>query len=98
LADADGQVLQQLWKQIGTNMEIEQVDQAAIPPRAFMRQFQLTPWRIIGTPDPNVQMFANFHTGSPVPIRNSTAYSRACPRHSGRREAHRGLLRDQPAD
>src|SRR5258706_2499464 len=40
---AGGQVLQQFWKQIGANMEIEQVDQATIPPRAFMRQFQVTP-------------------------------------------------------
>src|SRR6201747_1655749 len=38
-----GQVLQQFWKQAGANMEIEQVDQATIVPRAFMRQFQLTP-------------------------------------------------------
>jgi peptide/nickel transport system substrate-binding protein len=29
----NGQVLQQFWKQIGANMEIEQIDQAAIPPR-----------------------------------------------------------------
>ena len=36
-----GQVLQQFWKQVGANMEIEQVDQATFPPRAFMRQFQL---------------------------------------------------------
>jgi 4-phytase/acid phosphatase/peptide/nickel transport system substrate-binding protein len=67
---AGGQVLQQFWKQVGANMEMEQVDQATIPPRAFMRQFQLTPWRIIDTPDPNVQMFANFHTGSPVALAN----------------------------
>jgi peptide/nickel transport system substrate-binding protein len=65
---ANGQVLQQFWKQVGANMEIEQVDQATVPPRAFMRQFQLTPWRIIDTPDPNVQMYANFHTGSPVAL------------------------------
>ena len=67
---AGGQVLQQFWKEIGANMEIEQVDQATIPPRAFMRQFQVTPWRIIDTPDPNVQMYANFHTGSPVALAN----------------------------
>ena len=66
----NGQVLQQFWKQVGANMEIEQVDQSSIPPRAFMRQFQLTPWRIIDTPDPNVQMYANFHTGSPVALAN----------------------------
>jgi peptide/nickel transport system substrate-binding protein len=67
---AGGQVLQQFWKQAGANMEIEQVDQATIPPRAFMRQFQLTPWRIIDTPDPEPQIYANFHTGSPVALAN----------------------------
>jgi peptide/nickel transport system substrate-binding protein len=65
-----GQVLQQFWKRVGANMEIEQVDQATIPPRAFMRQFQLTPWRIIDLADPDPQMYANFHTGSPVALAN----------------------------
>jgi peptide/nickel transport system substrate-binding protein len=65
-----GQVLQQFWKQVGANMEIEQVDQATIVPRAFMRQFQLTPWRIIDFADPDPQMYANFHTGSPVALAN----------------------------
>src|SRR5260221_10230066 len=37
---ASGQIFQQFWKQAGANMEIEQVDQATFPPRAFMRQFQ----------------------------------------------------------
>jgi peptide/nickel transport system substrate-binding protein len=65
-----GQVLQQLWKRAGANMEIEQVDQATIPPRAFMRQFQMTPWRIVDLADPDIQMYANFHTGSPVALAN----------------------------
>ena len=67
---AFGQVLQQFWKQVGSNMEIEQVDQATIVPRAFQRQFQLTPWRIIDLPDPDTQMYANFRTGSPVALAN----------------------------
>src|SRR3954470_847289 len=67
---AVGQVLQQFWKQIGANMEIEQVDQATIVPRAFMRQFQLTPWRIVDLADPDPQMYANFGTGSPVALAN----------------------------
>jgi 4-phytase/acid phosphatase/peptide/nickel transport system substrate-binding protein len=67
---ATGQVLQQFWKRVGANMEIEQVDQATIPPRAFMRQFQLTPWRIIDLADPDTQMYANFRTGSPVALAN----------------------------
>ena len=65
-----GQVLQQFWKQVGANMEIEQVDQATIVPRAFMRQFQLTPCRIVDLADPDPQMYANFRTGSPVALAN----------------------------
>jgi len=65
-----GQVLQQFWKQVGANMEIEQIDQATVVPRAFMRQFQLTPWRIVDLADPDVQMYSNFHTGSPVALAN----------------------------
>jgi peptide/nickel transport system substrate-binding protein len=67
---AVGQVLQQFWKQVGATMEIEQVDQASIVPRAFQRQFQLTPWRIIDLADPDPQMYASFHTGSPVALAN----------------------------
>ena len=51
-------------------MEIGQVDQATIVPRAFMRQFQLTPWRIVDLADPDPQMYANFHTGSPAALAN----------------------------
>ncbi|THD75377.1 MAG: ABC transporter substrate-binding protein [Bradyrhizobium sp.] len=65
-----GQILQQFWKNIGANMEIEQIDQASVVPRAFMRQFQLTPWRIVDLADPDPQMYANFHTGSPVALAN----------------------------
>ena len=67
---ANGQVLQQFWKQIGANMEIEQVDQATFPPRAFQRKFDIIGWRIVDFPDPDVQMYANFHTGGPVALAN----------------------------
>jgi 4-phytase/acid phosphatase/peptide/nickel transport system substrate-binding protein len=67
---ANGQVLQQFWKQIGAQMEIEQIDQASFPPRAFMRQFQIIGWRIVDLADPDPQMYANFHTGSPVALAN----------------------------
>ena len=67
---ANGQVLQQFWKQIGVDMEIEQVDQATFPPRAFQRKFDIIGWRIVDFPDPDVQMYANFRTGSPVALAN----------------------------
>ncbi len=56
-----GQVLQQFWKQIGVNMEIEQIDQATFPPRAFMRQFQIIADGASST--------------SPIPIRRCTPTS-----------------------
>lgn len=61
-----GQVMQQVWKRVGADMEIEQVDQATIVPRAFTHQFQITPWRIIDLADPDPQMFADFYSKSPV--------------------------------
>ncbi len=67
---ATGQILQQFWKQAGANMEIEQIDQASFPPRAFMRQFQVIGWRIVDLADPDIQMYANFKTGSPVALAN----------------------------
>jgi 4-phytase/acid phosphatase/peptide/nickel transport system substrate-binding protein len=63
---AAGQVLQQMWKGVGAMMELDQIDQGAIVPRAFQHQFQLTPWRIIDTADPSPQMYADFHSGSPA--------------------------------
>ena len=44
---ANSQVLQQFWKQIGADMEIELVDQATFPPRAFQRKFDIIGWRIV---------------------------------------------------
>ena len=102
---AIGQVLQQFWKQVGADMEIEQVDQATFPPRAFQRQFEITPWRIIDFPDPDLQMFANFHTGSPVALANYSnpeldkllEHARVTPDEAKRTEDYCAISRlDQP--
>src|SRR5206468_2700810 len=57
-------------KQAGANMEMEQVDQATFPARGFTRQFQVIGWRIVDLADPDIQMYANFHTGSPAALAN----------------------------
>src|SRR2546430_8079695 len=67
---ANGQILQQFWKNIGVDMEIEQVDQATFPPRAFQRKFDIIGWRIVDFPDPDVQMYANFYSKSPLNLAN----------------------------
>lgn len=65
-----GQVLQQFWKQVGADMELEQLEQSTIPVRALARQFQVTPWRILDAPDPEPIIYSLFHTGSPVALAN----------------------------
>ena len=61
-----GQIFQQFWKQIGVEMQLDQVDQTTVVTKAFKHDFELTPWRIIDSADPAAQMYANFHTGSLV--------------------------------
>jgi 4-phytase/acid phosphatase/peptide/nickel transport system substrate-binding protein len=53
-------------------MEIEQVDQATFPPRAFQRKFEVIGWRIVDFPEPDVQMYANFFSKSPINLANYT--------------------------
>ena len=65
-----GQVLQQFWKQVGANMEIEQVDQERCIFSEFMRHVDLPASLMVDLSDPDTQMFANFRTGSPVALAN----------------------------
>ena len=65
-----GQIFQEFWRNVGANATIDQTDQTALVTKAFRRDFQLTPWRIVDLADPDPQMYANFHTGSPVNLAN----------------------------
>jgi len=62
--------VQQFWKQIGANAEIEQVEQTAVAARGFARQYQITPWRIPDSPDPEPAIYSLFHTGSAFALAN----------------------------
>ena len=67
-----GQAFQEMWKDVGVDMTIDQIDQTALVTKAFRRDFDLTPWRIVDAADPDIQAYANFHSGSPV---NLSGYS-----------------------
>jgi peptide/nickel transport system substrate-binding protein len=69
---AYGQIFQEFWSAVGAKVTIDQVDPSAVVARAFTHNFQITPWLIIDAADPDPQMYANFHTGSPV---NLAGYS-----------------------
>jgi 4-phytase/acid phosphatase/peptide/nickel transport system substrate-binding protein len=61
-----GQIFQEMWKDVGVNVVLDEVDQTTLVTKAFTGDFQLSGWRIIDLADPDPQMYANFHTGSPV--------------------------------
>ena len=65
-----GETFQEMWRDVGVDMTIDQIDQTALVTKAFRRDFDLTPWRIVDLPDPDIQAYANFHTGSPVNLSN----------------------------
>jgi 4-phytase/acid phosphatase/peptide/nickel transport system substrate-binding protein len=67
---AIGQAMQQLWKQVGIEVELEQTDQAAFIPRALKRQYQLIGWRFVDFPDPDAQIYANLHSTSGFALAN----------------------------
>jgi peptide/nickel transport system substrate-binding protein len=67
-----GQIFQEFWSAVGAKVTIEQVDQSALTTRAFTHNFQVMPWAIIDLADPDPQMYANFHTGTPL---NLAGYS-----------------------
>jgi len=69
---ANGQIFQEYWRAVGVNAELNQIDQTTLVTKAFTRDFDVTPWRIIDLADPDPQMYANFRTGSPV---NLASYS-----------------------
>ena len=69
---AVGQIFQEYWRAVGINAELNQIDQTTLVTKAFTREFDITPWRIIDLSDPDPQMYANFKTGSPVNLSGYT--------------------------
>ncbi len=61
-----GQVFQADMKKVGIDVEIKPVDQTQLVKEALTREFQVTGWRIIDLADVDPQMFANFHSKSPI--------------------------------
>ncbi len=68
------QVFQADMKKAGIDVEIKPVDQTQLVKEALSRDFQVTGWRIIDLADVDPQMFANFHSKSPI---NFSGYNNA---------------------
>jgi 4-phytase/acid phosphatase/peptide/nickel transport system substrate-binding protein len=62
----NAQVFQADMKKIGIDIVIKPVDQTQLVKETIARDFQISGWRIIDYPDVDPQMFANFHSKSPI--------------------------------
>ena len=60
------QVFQADMKKIGIDVEIKPVDQTQLVKETIQRDFLVSGWRIIDLADVDPQMFANFHSKSPI--------------------------------
>ncbi|HYM03940.1 MAG TPA: ABC transporter substrate-binding protein [Stellaceae bacterium] len=65
-----GQIFQEFWKSVGITVSIDPVDQTTFVTKSFQHDFEIGGWRIADLADPEPQMYADFHTGSPVNIAN----------------------------
>lgn len=68
------QVFQADMKKIGIDVEIKPVDQTQLVKETLSRDFFISGWRIIDLADVDPQMFANFHSKSPI---NFSGYNNA---------------------
>lgn len=65
------QVLQQMWKQFGINVTIQQLEQRQLVGKAIDHSFEAMLFRWSGRADPDLNSYQFFHSQSP---RNYTAY------------------------
>jgi peptide/nickel transport system substrate-binding protein len=63
-----GQIFQEFWKAAGITVTLDPVDQTTFVTKSLAHDFDIGGWRIIDLADPEPQMYADFHTGSPVNI------------------------------
>jgi 4-phytase/acid phosphatase/peptide/nickel transport system substrate-binding protein len=63
-----GQIFQEFWKAAGITVTLDPVDQTTFVTKSFQHDFEIGGWRIADLADPEPQMYADFHTGSPVNI------------------------------
>ena len=65
-----GQIFQEFWKAVGVTTTLDPVDQTTFVTKSFQHAFEVGGWRIVDAADPDPQLYADFHTGSPVNIAN----------------------------
>src|SRR5204863_3156676 len=72
LAVLSGQALQQMWKKVGIETEIDQYEQVALIRAAGTKDYQVMLYRWAGGADPDKNVYAFFHSKGMV---NRTSYN-----------------------
>jgi len=56
------QALQEMWKEVGINVEIKQIEQARFIRDSINHSFQMSFFRWAGRPDPDLNLYRAFHS------------------------------------
>ncbi|MBL6612557.1 MAG: hypothetical protein ISP45_00945 [Reyranella sp.] len=56
------QALQEMWKEVGVNVEIKQIEQARFIRDSINHSFQMSFFRWAGRPDPDLNLYRAFHS------------------------------------
>jgi peptide/nickel transport system substrate-binding protein len=70
---ATGQIFQQFWQSVGIDVELVPMEQVQLVGSVVRRQYQVGPWRLRDSVDPDADLFGLFHSASPLNVTGLSA-------------------------
>ncbi|MEO0421908.1 MAG: ABC transporter substrate-binding protein [Pseudomonadota bacterium] len=65
---AAGQIFQQFWQAVGIDVTLQPTEQVQLVTSVFRRRFQVGPWRLRDSVDPDPDLYGLFHSASPFNV------------------------------
>ncbi|MEM9386825.1 MAG: ABC transporter substrate-binding protein [Pseudomonadota bacterium] len=65
---AAGQIFQQFWQAVGVEVTLQPMEQVQLVASVFRRRFQVGPWRLRDSVDPDPDLYGLFHSTSPFNV------------------------------
>ncbi|MEO0975398.1 MAG: ABC transporter substrate-binding protein, partial [Pseudomonadota bacterium] len=69
---AAGQIFQQFWQAVGIEVTLEPLEQVQLVTNVFRRRFQVGPWRLRDSQDPDPDLYGLFYSTSPFNVTGLT--------------------------
>ncbi len=70
---ATGQIFQQFWQAVGIDVALVPMEQVELVGSVVRRDYQIGPWRLRDTVDPDADLYGLFHSASPFNVTGLTS-------------------------